>query len=334
MVKVSVIIPVYNAAKHLCECLDSVLGQTLEAIEVLCVDDGSTDDSAAILADYAAKDTRVVVFRQANAGAGPARNAAMEQARGECIVFMDPDDYYPDSGVLSKLYGALEGTACDLAAGTMRRVPEDDPRAAKFNRGYSRTKAYPHAGVVSIEEYQSPFRYTCFIYRTRMLRDGGIRFPTWRRFQDPPFLARCLIRAGKFFAIEDCVYCYRLAEAGKGVNWTADGCVRLREFMGGFNELLDVAERAGCREMYRSAANSFARAHRFDGLSPAHPFWRETVRVCRRMARSGWLTARNMGNIFRYMYGAEWGKSRTLLMFRIFGVVGGLKLLVFWWRKR
>ena len=334
MPKTTVVIPVYNAEKYLRECLDSVLGQTLRDIEVICVDDGSTDASAQILSEYAAKDARVRIFRQANSGAGAARNRALDEARGDSVVFIDPDDYYPDSSVLEKLYRALVESGNDLAAGTMRRVPESDPRAAKFNAGYASTKAFPHGGTVTLEEYQSPFRYQCFMYHIGLFRDGGIRFPLWRRFQDPPFLARCLVKAGKFFAIADCVYCYRLPEVGESVNWTADDYMRLREFFGGFNELLDIAEQNGCRKMYKAAADSFARAHRFDGLSPAHPLWREATLACRRMARSGWLTTRNMENIFRFMYGAEWGKSRVLLMFRIFGAVGGLRLLRRWWRTK
>lgn len=326
MVKVSVIIPVYNAERHLCECMDSVLGQDLQEIEVVCVDDGSTDSSAAILVKYAEKDPRVSVFRQANAGAGAARNLALSKACGESVVFIDPDDYYPDPSVLGRLYASMSDSGCDLAAGVMRRVPEDDPRAVKFNAGYARTKAFPHYGIVTIDEYQTPFRYTCFIYRVTLLRDRSIRFPPWRRFQDPPFLARCLVGAGKIFAIEDCVYCYRLPERGKSVDWTADGCARLREFLGGFNELLDVAESACCRKMYKAAADSFARAHRFDDLRPSHPLWRDVVAVLRRMRSRQWLSFGNFENILSRMYGEEWGRGRLLLLIRLLGLRGGFSM--------
>ena len=80
-VRVSVIIPVYNVAKYLRQCMDSIVGQTLREIEIICVDDGSTDGSGAILDEYAAKDPRVKVIHQANAGAGPARNAAPFQMK-------------------------------------------------------------------------------------------------------------------------------------------------------------------------------------------------------------------------------------------------------------
>ena len=93
----SVIIPVYNAAKYLRECLDSVVAQTYTDFEVICINDGSTDGSAEILDGYAAKDRRIKVVHQKNAGAWAARNAALEITQGEWITFVDADDrIYPE----------------------------------------------------------------------------------------------------------------------------------------------------------------------------------------------------------------------------------------------
>lgn len=97
MATVSVIIPVYNAERYLTQCLDSVLGQTLQDIEVICVDDGSTDGSVAILKSYAARDSRVRLIRQKNGGAGAARNQGLREATGEYLSFLDSDDFFePD----------------------------------------------------------------------------------------------------------------------------------------------------------------------------------------------------------------------------------------------
>ena len=89
----SIIIPVYNVEKYLAECLDSVCSQTLKDLEIICIDDGSTDNSAAILADYARRDPRIRVIKQANAGVGAARNRGMDEARGKYVAFVDADDY-------------------------------------------------------------------------------------------------------------------------------------------------------------------------------------------------------------------------------------------------
>ncbi|MCI7403600.1 MAG: glycosyltransferase [Pyramidobacter sp.] len=111
--KVSVIIPVYNAAEHLKECLDSVVRQTLKEIEIICVDDGSTDGSAAILADHVNRDGRFIMLRQQNRGAGVARNKGLEVARGEYVIFLDADDFFaPD--LLEKLYAQAVCSEADI----------------------------------------------------------------------------------------------------------------------------------------------------------------------------------------------------------------------------
>ena len=89
---VSIIVPVYNAAKYLRNCLESCRMQVLGDFEVLCVDDGSTDASPALLAEFAARDNRFRVFHQRNLGAGPARNMALDEARGQYVCFLDADD--------------------------------------------------------------------------------------------------------------------------------------------------------------------------------------------------------------------------------------------------
>lgn len=95
---ISVIVPVYNVEKYLRKCLDSICGQTYRNLEILCVNDGSTDGSAAILEEYAAKDARIKVFTQANAGQGAARNLALDNAHGTWITGVDSDDYLePDA---------------------------------------------------------------------------------------------------------------------------------------------------------------------------------------------------------------------------------------------
>ena len=107
MPKVSVIIPVYNAEKYLRQCLDSVVNQTLREIEIICVDDGSTDGSLAILQEYAANDARIKVLTQKNQYAGVARNNGMAAAQGKYFAFLDADDYY-DLNALMVMFQRME----------------------------------------------------------------------------------------------------------------------------------------------------------------------------------------------------------------------------------
>lgn len=104
---VSVVLPVYNSQAYLSQCLDSILAQSLENIEIICIDDGSTDDSLAILRSYENKDSRVRVVSQQNAGAGAARNTGLRMARGKYLSFLDADDFF-DSSMLKSAYEAAE----------------------------------------------------------------------------------------------------------------------------------------------------------------------------------------------------------------------------------
>lgn len=113
MIKVSVIIPVYNVENYLRQCLDSVVNQTLREIEIICVNDSSTDGSLAILEEYAQKDDRIQVITQPNAGAGAARNRGMDLAKGEYLSFLDSDDFF-EPAMLEKAYNLAEQNRADF----------------------------------------------------------------------------------------------------------------------------------------------------------------------------------------------------------------------------
>ena len=94
MIDVSIVLTVYNAESYIEGCLDMITGQTLRDIQIICVDDGSTDNSSQIIEQYAQKDDRIVLIREKNAGAGAARNRGMQEATGKYILFLDCDDFY------------------------------------------------------------------------------------------------------------------------------------------------------------------------------------------------------------------------------------------------
>lgn len=103
MIKVSIIIPVYNTEKYIRKCLESAINQTLTDIEIICINDGSTDNSLSILYEYAAKDSRIRVFTKANEGVAKARNLGLRHARGEYVGFIDSDDFV-DEKYFEELY--------------------------------------------------------------------------------------------------------------------------------------------------------------------------------------------------------------------------------------
>lgn len=120
MPKVSVIIPVYNVEAYLRQCLDSVVNQTLREIEIVCVDDGSTDGSAAILEEYAAKVVRIKIIKQKNAGVNVARKEGLKLATGEWITFCDADDWLEQDAIAEMVNVAKQEDADCVCCGMLR----------------------------------------------------------------------------------------------------------------------------------------------------------------------------------------------------------------------
>lgn len=123
--KISVIIPVYNVEKYLKECLNSVINQPFNDIEIICINDGSTDSSLEILNKYAQKDNRIKVISQKNSGLACSRNTGLVQAKGEYVFFLDSDDYLkPD--ILGKLYDAAQKFNADILMSKCKAFADDN----------------------------------------------------------------------------------------------------------------------------------------------------------------------------------------------------------------
>lgn len=207
---VSVIIPVYNAEKYLRECLDSVVNQTLRDIEIICVDDGSTDSSPAVLAEYAARDSRVRVLTQENAGVGPARNAGIRAARGEFVAFLDPDDLLPDASVYEALYFYAKENRVRICGGGVCSLANDGKRYfPDASWGANVDQAFPREGFMRFADWQFDYGFYRYIFERALLLDDEIFFPPYIRYQDPPFCARALEAAGTFYAIRRPSYVFR-----------------------------------------------------------------------------------------------------------------------------
>lgn len=203
MIKISVIIPVYNTQKYLRECLDSVLSQTINEIEIICIDDGSTDDSYNILLEYARNYDSIIVLHQENQGAGIARNKGIKQARGKYLCFLDPDDYYAHSFSLERLYDAAEENQAQVCGGNIMSLSTDGKRKS-INVRFSQNR------MILFKEYGDIYNFTRFIFKTEMIQQNGFLFPPYRRYQDPPFLLNVMARAGEFYAVDEQFYILRV----------------------------------------------------------------------------------------------------------------------------
>lgn len=123
MVAISIVIPVYNVEKYLKECLDSIIRQTFNDFEVICVNDGSSDNSLNILKEYAPKDLRFKIISQEKRGAGDARNNGLKYAQGEFVIFLDSDDYFEPT-MLEDLYNKAKEFDADLVVCSCKKVNE------------------------------------------------------------------------------------------------------------------------------------------------------------------------------------------------------------------
>ena len=230
---ISVIIPVYNAMPYMRECLESVLSQTIKDIEVLCVDDGSTDNSLAVLLEYEAKDSRVRVLCQQNSGAGLARNNAINNAIGEYIAFMDPDDYYPEPDVLEVLYTKAIENKVNICGGSFSEFRDGNIKTA-FLGTYSKY-SFQNEGIISFREYQFDFGFHRFTYKRDFLINNQLNFPDYRRFQDPPFFVKAMIRADIFYAVPKITYRYRAGH--KEIQWDY---VKTNDLVSGIIDILEL----------------------------------------------------------------------------------------------
>ena len=243
MPKISVIVPVYGVEKYLRQCVDSILAQTLNEIEVVLVDDGSPDGCPAIIDEYAERDSRVVAVHQENAGPGPARNKGMEVAAGEFVAFMDPDDLYPSNETLEHLYSAAVSSGCDIAGGRLRLFRDGEDPASGWELPIHTN--FPHYGIVEYKDFQSPYAYYCYIFRRGFIVGNRLEFPPLRRFQDPVFFVKAMVVSGKFCAIEEDVYFYRVE--CRQIDWLANGAKKLHDHILGCTEVLKIAN-ANCLE--------------------------------------------------------------------------------------
>ena len=122
MPKISIIVPVYKTETYLRQCIDSLINQTFQDIEIILVDDGSPDNSPAICDEYAAKDQRIKVIHKQNAGVSEARNSGIDAAKGDFLMFVDSDDWMEIDGC-DILYNEYLQTGADTVIGDNRKIP-------------------------------------------------------------------------------------------------------------------------------------------------------------------------------------------------------------------
>ena len=199
-IKVSIIIPIYNPGELLKRCLDSALNQTLEDIEVLCIDDGSNDETKDILKDYSKMDSRCKVIAQENLGAGSARNKGIEHSKGEYIVFLDADDWI-ESDMCESLYDYAKDLDVNLVLfdNVWHREDNSTTEIVHFDK-----EEYYQDFINSVFDYKllkdKIFNgyfgviWTKF-YKSSFLKENNIHFPDYKLYNDVEFHIKSLLLA-------------------------------------------------------------------------------------------------------------------------------------------
>lgn len=214
-IKVSVIVPVYNAEKYLKQCMDSILSQTLQEIEILCVDDGSADGSKQILEEYREKDSRVKVFCQANQYAGCARNTGLDHAQGKYVIFWDSDDYFRPYA-LEMMYDQAEKTDAQICVCAAFKY--DDTLDLTYTDNLYLKKEYlPEKDVFNkqdIPEYI--FNFTSNVpwnklFLRSFIEKHKLRFQPLRRANDVYFVMMSLYLASRITTVPKRLIYYRTA---------------------------------------------------------------------------------------------------------------------------
>ena len=242
-IRISVIIPVYNTAAFLDDCLSSVVRQTYSDLQIILIDDGSTDASGSMCDFWAEKDERIQVIHQKNAGVSAARNAGLCAATGDLIAFLDSDDTLPPEAYEQLVTGM--GNA-DLVMGRTRNMAEDGTLLADDGP----SDITPQRDTFLLELFEE--RSGCYLgymggklIRREILEQHQIRFdPTIRMNEDRLFLTEYLIHSGGISLIDAVVYHYR--QRGSSVMQLSRGSATVREsemtVLDSFDRLIPMAQ--------------------------------------------------------------------------------------------
>ena len=201
MVAVTIIIPIYNCERYLSKCLDSAINQTLKNIEIICVDDGSTDSTPKILHEYSDKDSRIIVITQKNSKQGCARNRGLEIAKGEYVTFLDSDDWL-DANYCELLYNAVKKIDVNIAVANIIRKKKNKQRhhlKLKFEKAYYGANNILKAIDWHLETAGKLYKFGC-------IKD--LQFPEGVLYEDAPFTIRAINQCNSAVAVPNAIYYY------------------------------------------------------------------------------------------------------------------------------
>ncbi len=211
MAKVSIILPIYNVQEYLEECLESVIHQTLQDIEIICVNDGSTDKSLEIIESYARKDVRIVVISGPNGGYGKAMNKGLNRAKGEYIGIVEPDDYV-DLKMFEELYTVAKENDLDFVKSDFYRFTRNEDGQEELKYEFIDKEKKRYGELLCPAQDPSCIRFTLNtwtgIYKRTFLNKNGIRHneTPGASFQDNGFFFQTFVFAQRAMIVNQAYY--------------------------------------------------------------------------------------------------------------------------------
>ena len=255
MIKVSIIVPVYNVEKYLKDCLESLINQTLKNIEIICINDGSSDASLNILREYEKRDSRIIVVDKKNEGQSIARNIGIDLAQGEYIGFVDSDDWV-DEDYFEKLYNSAIKNECDIACAGYKYYKKN-----KFNvrKNYeAELLCMTVREKVRLDNLPKDNYIWNKIYKRSVWNDLGVKFQPSRFYEDIALVIKLLHKMGKMVVVPDTYYIYRANPNStirqknvkhiKDYNWAVN---KLCSYVDENNISLDLSKLVLKREYYK-----------------------------------------------------------------------------------
>ena len=243
---ISIIIPIFNDENYLSLCLNSVISQSLKNIEILCIDDGSTDNSLKILKTYQKIDKRIIIVQQKNQGSGKARNIGINMSKGKYIAFMDSDDKYPNTNILEFMYKNANKNNAFICGGGMKPfiISNNIIKLLDYNNDI-----FHNNGFMNYSDYQDDFFYQRFIYNKNFIIKNRLYFPNYLRYQDPPFFIKAMGLAKKFYALTNTTY---LKRANNKKIWNKR---KIIDIFKGIKECLILSEKMNLSKLYCKTLN-------------------------------------------------------------------------------
>lgn len=257
--------PVYNGAEFLHKSIGSVANQTLKDLELICVDDGSSDNSLEVLKDLSDEYDFIKIVTQENQGSGPARNNGIKNACGEYIAFLDADDEFYDDEALERMYYANQDNV-EMIAANMVMIDNDDNLVDNFFYQSNDYMFFSEEQFIEPKDYGAPLSFYKNIFNRKFIVENNIYFPSLRRGQDPPFLAKILTLIDKIQAVPVNLYGHHFDVAG-GVAVKLNTYDKQKEYIKHFKDTCDILEKGGLKNLA-----DFYKIHMFRFLT-----WKENI---------------------------------------------------------